>query len=441
MQRFVLKCFVATLLIFGLIEVFDALPPLGFLDPIELAFKDFELTDVVFSKLNDNRPARIDTNIVIVNLGTLSRGGVAAVINTLSGYHPAVIGVDALFWKEDTSAETKFLVHTVQSTPQLVMSSRLEYAPDSEEGELSDSVVGIHNAIAGADLSKVEHGYVNFNNDESSVRTIRSWQPATIVGTDTVQSFALRLLTKYAGQKGFTIPFPRSEWCALQTINYQKQQSELRLEGTDVLNPAFDKSFIQGKIVLVGFMGATLADSTNYEDSFFSPLNEQYAGKSLPDIHGIEIHKNCISMALHNDLITEPSTTAIWIGSFLLCFLNILLFASVEDHLPFFYDLICKLVQLVEAIGLLILSIYVFQIARLKLDASLAVLAVVLSSDIFAIYNSALEAVASKWEASKERKRLLQNPESIVPETMGAVPVAHTINELQQPTTNTGDQQ
>src|SRR5688572_1385403 len=98
MKKFWLDCFFATLFVFvslyGLkqlttLRVFNAF------DPIGQAFGDMELADVAFSNLRDD--PTIDTNVVIVNIGNLSRAGIAQQIMNISACKPRVIGLDIIF--------------------------------------------------------------------------------------------------------------------------------------------------------------------------------------------------------------------------------------------------------------------------------------------------------------------------------------------------------
>src|SRR5690606_41931860 len=62
-----------------MLNLFDRL---DFLDPIGDALDDMELTDIVFSRIREHPGA--DTNIVVVNVGNLSRDGIAEQINILN---------------------------------------------------------------------------------------------------------------------------------------------------------------------------------------------------------------------------------------------------------------------------------------------------------------------------------------------------------------------
>ena len=87
MKKFWLDCLFATLFVFFFLggiyqisqfNIFSAFDPLG------KALGDMELTDIAFSRLREDPP--IDTNIVIVNIGNLSRGEIGQqILNIVDG--------------------------------------------------------------------------------------------------------------------------------------------------------------------------------------------------------------------------------------------------------------------------------------------------------------------------------------------------------------------
>src|SRR5690606_13101126 len=101
MKEFWLNCLLATATVFALmwalskltkLEMFDAF------DPIGQALSDFELTDYAFSRLRED--PKVDDRIVLVNIGYLSRAGIAEQIRIITRYKPKVIGIDSFFYCE-----------------------------------------------------------------------------------------------------------------------------------------------------------------------------------------------------------------------------------------------------------------------------------------------------------------------------------------------------
>ena len=70
----------------------------GFLSPVATALGDFDVYDIVYSKLLEEQS--VDTNIVLVNIGNLSRKEQAEEITVINKFKPAVIGIDAFFEAE-----------------------------------------------------------------------------------------------------------------------------------------------------------------------------------------------------------------------------------------------------------------------------------------------------------------------------------------------------
>ncbi|HET9053496.1 MAG TPA: hypothetical protein VFM90_04945, partial [Cyclobacteriaceae bacterium] len=80
-----------TFLLMGGIFQLTQLKVLNAFDSIGNALGDVELTDYVFNNMRD--APELDTNIVVVNIGRLSRRQIAQQIEIISQFEPKVIGV------------------------------------------------------------------------------------------------------------------------------------------------------------------------------------------------------------------------------------------------------------------------------------------------------------------------------------------------------------
>lgn len=69
----------------------------------------------------------------------------------------------------------------------------------------------------------------------------------------------------------------------------------------------FDSDFLEGKTVLLGYMGDCLTDSIYYyKDCRITPLNKYYGqGNMLPDMYDIEISANILRTIKRNEFINE----------------------------------------------------------------------------------------------------------------------------------------
>src|SRR5688500_4771843 len=107
MKKFWLNCLLATLFVFALMWALDKVMDLNMFDafdPIGQALSDFELTDYAFSNLRET--PNVEERIVVVNIGNLSRAGIAEQIRIISQHKPKVIGIDSYFNCEGGKRDT-----------------------------------------------------------------------------------------------------------------------------------------------------------------------------------------------------------------------------------------------------------------------------------------------------------------------------------------------
>src|SRR3972149_1488619 len=139
-----------------------------------------------------------------------------------------------------------------------------------------------------------ETGFANLpNDDEESFRTIRDFSPPEKNNHSTVPAFAVKIAGFYKPASLHTL-FERQK--ELEKINFRGNYNCFYFIDTyQYFEPEADFSFIKNKIVLLGYMGPDL-NTKSLEDIFFTPLNERYAGKSFPDMYGVVVHANIVSM-------------------------------------------------------------------------------------------------------------------------------------------------
>src|SRR5262245_29245372 len=69
-----------------------------FLIPLKLALKDFDFNDLAYAKLKKSANEKLDSNVVIINIGMADREGLAMLIDKTSSFRPRAIGLDV--WME-----------------------------------------------------------------------------------------------------------------------------------------------------------------------------------------------------------------------------------------------------------------------------------------------------------------------------------------------------
>jgi len=379
--------YICTFFVFAFLYILQAIPAqFDSLDPIGRALADFELTDVVFSQIRKEPPP--DTNIVLVNIKELDRAGIGRQVQILSKYNPKVIGIDAFFRKKKSFEQDIQLIMSLSQVPNLVMVSELTYP--NEDATCFDSLATSHPQFNQFGIT----GFANMKTAIEGYKTTREFVPSFCVGDSTELSFAAQIVKYYDSTKVEPLLARGRE---VETINWRGNYTKFfRLDAEEVLEENFDPSLIEGKIVLLGFLGTRWLGQPSLDDTFFTPLNDNSAGKAIPDMFGVTLHANIISMILHANYI---QVIPLWLSiviAFILVFLNVSLFFFIGSNYKVYYDLITKSLQLVEVIILLAISIVALLIFNWKMDLTLAIIAIIFSGDLTELYVGSLKPLGER---------------------------------------------
>jgi len=410
-RRFWRDVILGTIFILGLMGVFataTAFKVFDLFDPIGEALGDMEFTDVYFSQLLDDPVA--DENVVLVNIGLESRGGIAMMIDSISQHNPAVIGVDSFFDfpKEDTLADM-MLMDAFSRVENLVMVSKVLYNVET------DAFDSVHTSWPWFTFNS-EPAFANLDTEAESqadLKMCRQFVPQieTADGVNQV-AFGVKLASYMDSTKSQKFLDRGNE---VEVINYRGNVIDYgatkfgnkyyALDVGDVFGSNYVPEIIEGKIVIFCFLGEYLGDRENFEDKFFTPLNETYVGRAFPDMYGGVIHANIVSMILNEDYIFYLKDWQKWAAMIIGLFLNIMAFSWIYKKLPKWYDGITKLIQLVQFIGLVYIMVYVMDLYSVKLDLTLLLFAVAISGDGPEVFYGVVKNSLSK-EGRKELFRV-----------------------------------
>ena len=359
-----------------------------FLDPLKKAMSDFDTYDIVFSKLREEPQA--DTNIVLVNLDNLSRYDLARQINIINSYNPKVVALDAFFQVEKEHHSDSILAAALSRCQNLVIASRLENY--NEKKEIFDTLltsINLFNRYA-------SNGFANLPNDEEvSFKTIREFRPTSLVKDTMVTSLAAKIVEKY-DPNAFQLLMNRKS--GIEKINYVGNYNNFYfLDADQVLSGNEDFSFIRNKIVLIGFIEIDINKKT-FEDIFFTPLNERYAGKSFPDMYGAVIQANIISMILNKRYInTMPEWISILIA-IILTYVSAFVMFNVKKKYKDWFGVLAKLYILSISLLNLFLGVMVFHHFSYRINLTLALAVIVLTGTIIAMYRIYVVNIFSSLE-------------------------------------------
>jgi CHASE2 domain-containing sensor protein len=391
-KKFWLDVILGTIFIFGLMGLFasaTAFKIFDVFDPIGEAFGDMEVTDIVFSQLRNDPVA--DDRIVLVNIGTLSRGEIGMMLKIISQYNPAVIGVDSFFHypKEDTLGD-QMLMEGMASAQNLILASKLLLHPtDPEKDSMQYSWEGFNQFAT-------SNAFVNLDTDaqvQEYLKMCRQFVPKQMVRGIEKHAFAVKMASYLDSAK--------AQKCVdrdnlYEVINYRGNVLDYgatkfgikyyALDIPDVFEGNFVPEMIEGKIVMFCYLGKYLGDRESFEDKFYTPLNQKYIGRAFPDMYGGVVHANAISMILNGDYINAMTKEQGIILAIILCFLNVALFSLIYKRLPKWYDGLTKLFQLIEIAVLVFLMISILDSWLYKVDLGIAIIVVALAGDALEVY-------------------------------------------------------
>lgn len=366
-----------------------------------MALTDFEMTDIVFSDTIREEP-RVDTNIVLVNFGDLPRRGIARQIEIIAAQKPKVLGIDCSFRVLKKPEEDSLLEEALSKVENLVLYSKLDFQNDNSQQ--FDTILYCHPRFRQYGSS----GFCNLitpTKSQDEYKICRTFTPRDSVKGHEELAFGLeiaRLVDTNRVNKFLARNNP------VEIINFRGNRNMFySLDVGDVLGYNREDAFqtnselpvnLKDKIVLMGYMGPDFGPSAELtrEDKFHTPMNPNYAGKAYPDMFGVVIHANIISMVLNDVPMNQMGNYGSIILALILCYLNVVFFFYIHDNHPSWYDLVVKTMQVVEVILLLFVAVLVYGGYRYQLDVTLAAVAIGVCGDILEVYTGAMYNIVGR---------------------------------------------
>lgn len=381
----------ATLWVFIFIVGLGLIPlNLYVLNPLKQSLKDFDFTDMVYSKLGANALVPIDNRVVIVNIGNADRAGIAGLIEKTASYNPKIIGLDVTFDGPRDPAADSLLSAVVKNTPNLVMANQIFY-PDKHAKVVENGFFG-----------SVSHkqGFVNMVTKDQ--QSIRMFLPYETVGGKKYKSFAVSLTEVY---DSLAVQHLEKRHKEFEAINYTRRlsrqgddavdaDSKVKVKDHDqyqtvepdvLMADGVDSNLLKGKIVLLGYVNRSPDDIL---DKKFTPMNKRYAGKSVPDMNGIVVHANIISMILDKDYVKKVPSWVNLLIAVVVCWLFMSFFIRyyLENHI--WFHLVAKIIQVASAVLFAYLGIYLYDTYRLKVDLKMSLLVIIMAVDVIYFYEA-----------------------------------------------------
>lgn len=232
---------------------------------------------IILSGTGYAQVASRDTNIVIINVEKINREMLAEVLDSVIAAEPKVIGLDVFFWEDSANVDTA-LERVLSKPKNIVFGSRLY-------GHVQDNFF-MENRKSHAKFSNGElYGFTNLVAYDSVVKEV---QPRAFANFEMHYSFGVQTAMVYDSilAQRFIDRFNKDE-----KIHYLGNSEAFYLYNyRDIHEGTLPKEVIKDKIVLLGYAKG------KDEDIFKTPLTD--GKQSEPDMHGVVIHANIISMIL-----------------------------------------------------------------------------------------------------------------------------------------------
>jgi hypothetical protein len=172
----------------------------------------------------------------------------------------------------------------------------------------------------------------------------------------------------------------------VETINYSRRDNKYYVvEPAELAADGVDTNTLRNRIVLLGYVNK---DPNNIEDKLFTPMNEKFTGKALPDMNGIVIHANIISMVLEENYINKLPKWVAWLMAIVIGWIHMSLFIRyyLESHI--WFHLVAKLTQVFSVILFAYLGMFIFDKFEVKLEMKYTLYVIALAVDVIYFYEA-----------------------------------------------------
>jgi CHASE2 domain-containing sensor protein len=445
MKKFWFNCLMATLFVFGLMWALDKLMDLNMFDafdPIGQALSDFELTDYAFSNIRPDPD--VEQRIVIVNIGHLSRAGIAEQLRIISKYKPKVIGIDGYFNCEGGLRDTVNCPQLLDTMGNLLLSNAIREAGNvvlvskfhQSYSSFKRAEIDVYDSMEFSDPIFQDFAYSGFANlptankasYQEDVKICRAFVPRMQINGSEELAFSVKLAMLYDSVKTTNF-LKRNKEKELVNFRGNIEMQDVRIasiKGNDlsttkypvmfyaldveqVLNETFVPGVITDNIVIFGFLGAYFGDPA-WNDKFFTPLNNKVAGRANPDMFGVVVHANIVSMILNGDFIDELDEWQKYVIAFIFCYFNIALFFYINSKYPVWFDSVSLIIQVTQILLLMGFTVWIFGHSSFKLDLTITIVTIALAGPVFEFYDNVLTSLVRIWK----NKRLTNRKEEVL---------------------------
>lgn len=373
MKKLFTESLLATILVFIVLWLLFTTINISFkpFNYVVKSIKKINLNDLYFSSIENNS---IDTNIIIINIEDLDRKGIADVLSKVQEAKPAVIGLDVFFSNQLITPDDSLLKSTIHDLgDKVVMVSAYNNDGDIDKDYWS--------------LNNTNYGHSGLLTNEDRTEVVREFEPKINSNEEYINSFSSEIAKRYSAKAYQSLEHRNHK---KETIHYIGGEHAFRIINYMDLLTSSEKDLraLKNKIVLVGFCGGYLNNTADLDDIFYTPVGFNMSANRLPDMYGILVHANIISMIINGKYINHSPGWIVILITVVLTFLHVIAFTFfyVKKHL--YYHIAAKLIQLVSFILILWLVFLAFSHFHYYIPTKYILVSVILSVDVLYLYEA-----------------------------------------------------
>lgn len=324
---------------------------------------DFRLSDFLMIVSRNSAPI-VDEDIVIVDVGSCSRGQIISAIACIDSLLPRAIGLDVFFsyQESDDSLLTDIVRRAHNPVAPCIISS---------DGETDDTQLIKPYFV---DETNCRTGVVNFMSSGIG-NVVRNLNLASdVMNGDTIFSMPVAIL-----QATDSLAFHRLLQRRAEDIEINYGKYVYTAITPDEIND--NSELIRGRIVLIGNMSEA-------EDFHNTPVSGQMSG--------IEIHANALSTILHGDFVKHSSAWFDWVVAIMLCLAIVLFKYQIQDK-PY-CDITIRTTQIAVLWMIVVVGYWFYHRFGLIVNFSTSLLMVALGLMAKEIVDGAWWLIVTSWD-------------------------------------------
>jgi len=326
--------------------------------PMEKA-TEFEMSDLYCAVEENKAEHLLSEHVCVISIDNCSREGVLDVVNMVSAFAPAAIGLDIVFpWPEQ---DNSYLLTTLSETPDLVCVNKVQ--PTEDDATRYEVVP----ASFYESLISPQYGHAKLVATSTRAIVRRFYAYVLTVDGDTLLSLP-SALAKTANPERYADLMKRQH--EEEIIDYTSREIPV-YTAEELMNGVIGVEELTDKVVLLG-------DMYNMHDAYLTPLHGAMAG--------VMIHACATETILGGTYINKTPDWINWSIGILLCILIAFLLMEARNHMSNVGSMVIRIAQIAIMYQIVVLGCKYYAGSHAYLDFSPSLLMIGLAALSFDIW-------------------------------------------------------